>query len=204
MGDYLAGEEMRVSRCLAWGSALRASYFLLLRQKKVSKEKATPGSASGCARSLALLDGPGGWQTRLRLRQRQPTAPGPPALLSASQGARKTIPAQAVFRIFAIFCAVDRNSLFLSPGGRQPDVFPGPHVARRATQMRPGVVGEDCLRAAGPSSAAPGPYRVAQGSRRSRPHNLGSPSFWLLFLGEARKSTPAPQARKPLPIAKRR
>ena len=29
----------------AWGSALRASHFLLLRQKKVSKEKATPGSA---------------------------------------------------------------------------------------------------------------------------------------------------------------
>ena len=84
------------------------------------------------------------------------------------------------------------------------DAFPGPHVARRATQVRPGEVGEDCLRAAGPSSAAPGPYRVAQGSRRSRPHNLGSPSFWLLFLGEARKSTPAPQARKPLPIAKRR
>ena len=36
--------------------------------------------------------------------------------------------------------------------------------------------------------------RVAQGSWRSQPRNLGSPSFWLLFLGEARKSTPATKA----------
>ena len=34
--------------------------------------------------------------------------------------------------------------------------------------------------------------RVAQGTRRAP--TLGSPSFWLLFLGEARKSTPARKA----------
>ena len=43
-------------------SALRAAYFLLLRQKKVSKEKATPGLAPGVARFLALLGEPGGWR----------------------------------------------------------------------------------------------------------------------------------------------
>lgn len=37
------------------------AYFLLLRQKKVAKEKATPRSAPRYAGSLALLDGPGGW-----------------------------------------------------------------------------------------------------------------------------------------------
>jgi len=42
-------------------SALRASHFLLLRQKKVSKEKATPGCAVGFADSPALLETPGGW-----------------------------------------------------------------------------------------------------------------------------------------------
>ena len=36
------------------------AYFLLLRQKKVAKEKATPRSAPGVARSLALLGRPGG------------------------------------------------------------------------------------------------------------------------------------------------
>ncbi len=40
------------------------AYFLLLRQKKVAKEKATPGYAVGCADSPALLKGPGGCGTR--------------------------------------------------------------------------------------------------------------------------------------------
>jgi hypothetical protein len=37
------------------------AYFLLLRQKKVAKEKATPGSVSGYAGFPALLETPGGW-----------------------------------------------------------------------------------------------------------------------------------------------
>ncbi len=40
------------------------AYFLLLRQKKVAKEKATPGYAVGCADSPALLEAPGGCGTR--------------------------------------------------------------------------------------------------------------------------------------------
>ena len=52
---------MGLALAQACGSALRASHFLLLRQKKVSKEKATPRSAPGVARSLALLGRPGGW-----------------------------------------------------------------------------------------------------------------------------------------------
>ena len=36
------------------------AFFLLLRQKKVAKEKATPRSAPGVARFLALLGRPGG------------------------------------------------------------------------------------------------------------------------------------------------
>ncbi len=37
------------------------AYFFLLRQEKVAKKKATPGSAPGCAGYPALLEGPGGW-----------------------------------------------------------------------------------------------------------------------------------------------
>ena len=49
----------------ALGSAVdRRAYFLLLRQKKVAKEKATPAYAVGCADSLALLEAPGGCGTR--------------------------------------------------------------------------------------------------------------------------------------------
>jgi hypothetical protein len=40
------------------------AYFLLLRQKKVAKEKATPGYAVGVANSPALLETPGGCGTR--------------------------------------------------------------------------------------------------------------------------------------------
>ncbi len=40
------------------------AYFLLLRQKKVAKEKATPGCAVGCADSPALLETGGGCGTR--------------------------------------------------------------------------------------------------------------------------------------------
>src|SRR6185369_13655040 len=47
------------------GSAVeRRAYFLLLRQKKVAKEKATPGYAVGVADSPALLGKPGGCGTR--------------------------------------------------------------------------------------------------------------------------------------------
>src|SRR6185369_8906625 len=37
------------------------AYFLLCGQKKVAKEKATPGSVPGYARFPALLEAPGGW-----------------------------------------------------------------------------------------------------------------------------------------------
>ena len=40
------------------------AYFLLLRQKKVAKEKATPGYAVGYADSPALLEAPGGCGTQ--------------------------------------------------------------------------------------------------------------------------------------------
>ncbi|MFV5216182.1 hypothetical protein ACLIIZ_20870, partial [Azonexus caeni] len=41
----------------------RRAYFLFCGKKKVAKEKATPRSAPGCARSLALLGAPGGCGT---------------------------------------------------------------------------------------------------------------------------------------------
>ena len=52
LGRYGAPNKLGVPPC---GRA----YFLLLRQKKVAKEKATPGSAP--FGSLALLGAPGGW-----------------------------------------------------------------------------------------------------------------------------------------------
>jgi hypothetical protein len=203
MGDYLAGEEMRVSRCLAWGSALRASYFLLLRQKKVSKEKATPGSASGCTRSLALLDGPGGLLNSPAAQTTPADCTRPACVAQRLSRGPENHPSSTGVPHFWTFCAVDRNSLFLSLGGCAATSFRVPMW--RAEQRRwAGGTRRGLSEGRRPEFRSHPARRVAQGSRRSRPHNLGSPSFRLLFLGEARKSTPALQARKPLPIAKRR
>jgi hypothetical protein len=71
------------------------AYFLLLRQKKVAKEKATPGYAAGVAGSPALLEAggacgtrPGGPQTVLGLFP--PASP----LLGAPHGDPKSVSAQ--------------------------------------------------------------------------------------------------------------
>ena len=59
------------------------AYFLLLRQKKVAKEKATPGYAVGCADSPALLGSPGGWLNS-PLRGSNTASRNPPARLRCS------------------------------------------------------------------------------------------------------------------------
>ncbi len=64
MGGYLRGGEMRVTLNRLGVPPCWRAYFLLLRQKKVAKEKATPGCAVGCANFPALLEGPGGCGTR--------------------------------------------------------------------------------------------------------------------------------------------
>ena len=66
---------------------LRASYFLLLRQKKVSKEKATP--LTRLATPTPLRYSPGRAAAELGatpLKQSSPTSPGLSALLTASDG----------------------------------------------------------------------------------------------------------------------
>ena len=80
------------------GGSPAASHFLLLRQKKVTQEKATPGSSAltGCP---ALLASEGGCGTRARrdnkhvvsfvlaLRQSSRTSPAFAPLLGSSHGA---------------------------------------------------------------------------------------------------------------------
>ena len=70
----------------ALGSAVdRRAYFLLLRQNKVAKEKATPAYAVGYADSLALLEVPGGCGTRLGCAKPQTVLADYPRPFSAAQ-----------------------------------------------------------------------------------------------------------------------
>jgi len=112
---------------LAVGSALAArAYFLLLRQKKVAKEKATPGYAVGYADFPALLATGGGCGTR-------PCGPQtvlalfPPAaaLLGAPHGGPKGVPEQAAAGFFNC-CGRPSKKLRNESLPSSPDVFPGP------------------------------------------------------------------------------
>jgi hypothetical protein len=64
------------------------------------------------------------------------------------------------------------NSEFNRFGG---DAFPGPHVERRATELMADK-GRGLSEARRAKFRSPRQLRVAQGSRRSRPRSLGSPS----------------------------
>jgi hypothetical protein len=192
MGDYFAGEEVKFFLCLAWGVALRASHFLLLRQKKVSKEKATPGSVSGCAGFPALLETPGGWLNSPAAQTTPADCPRRSYVAQhLSRGPVKHPGPSSGFHFLAFF-RVDRNSLFFcSPV--VPHRLSGPHVARRATQAL-AEKGRGLFEGRSPEFRSPRQYRVAQGTRRSRAQNLGSPFLWLLSFGEAKESTSARKA----------
>jgi len=201
---------------LAWGSALRASHFLLLRQKKVSKEKATPGFAVPFGDSPALLE-TGGATPRVLLRDAahhsgrcgtRPCGPQtvlglfPPAspLLGAPHGDPKGVSAQRA------------NAQFRR---RHSGESRNPEKPRHWTPAFAGVTGQSAN--AQSTDGLPGPLRGAEqrrnagGSRRglsegrrpefrSRPAfrvaqgtpeggtDPGSPFLCLLSFGEAKES----------------
>jgi hypothetical protein len=181
------------SLCLAWGSALRASYFLLLRQKKVSKEKATPGSAPGCARSLALLGRPGGWLNSPAAQTTPADCSRPACVAQRLSRGPENHPGSTGVPHFWPFCAVDHSSLFFSLAGYAATPFRVPMWS--AEQHRwAGGSRRGLSEGRRPEFRSRPARRVAQGSRRSRPRSLGSPFLWLLSFGEAKESTPARKA----------
>jgi hypothetical protein len=182
------------------------AYFLLLRQKKVAKEKATPGSAP--AARVPCATRPSGRLAKLACGSDR-RKPKPPASLRCSaplRGTRKASPPNRWERFWAVFSGrplKTRHFLFSSwaePSFR--DAFPGPHVERRATELM-AEKGRGLSEARRAEFRSPRQQRVAQGSRRSRPRSLGSPFLWLLSFGEAKESMPARKAephRKTSPI----
>jgi hypothetical protein len=183
---------MTGSLCLAWGTALRASHFLLLRQKKVSKEKATPGYAVGYADSPALLATGGGCGTRGCASQTVLALfPPAPALLGTSHGDPKGVSALPAEHFFDC-CGRPEKKLKNETHCFSPDAFPGP--LRGAEQRRNAGGSRLALSEPQASLASRPAFRVAQGIRRSRTPTQGSPFLWLLSFGEAKESTPARKA----------
>jgi hypothetical protein len=185
---------MELSLCKFGVPPCGRAYFLLLRQKKVAKEKATPGCAVGCADSPALLGTGGGCGTRGYAPQTVLALfPPAPALLGAPHGDPKDVAALPVSRNTGS-CGRPSKKAKNAERRLSPDGFPGPLGG--AEQRR--VVGGSRLALSEPkaSLASRPTTRVAQGTRRSRAPTQGWPSFWLLFLGQTRKSTPADKAEQ--------
>ena len=178
--------DARFSALDALGSApdARAS-FLLRRQKKGAKEKATPAlRGRRCRLPCATREAGRLRNSGFVLRQSSPTSPGRTPLLGAARGGWHTER------------NLERNVIQLAAAIRS--VFNLP-FASSSSAGRNGKKGEDCLRTEGPSSAAL-PLRLSSAEDPAQPGDAaGAPSSWLLLLGKTRRSTPARQARNRAP-----
>jgi len=160
------------------------AYFLLLRQKKVAKEKATPGSAPAtpvpCATRragrLAKLACGSDNASRLLPARLRCSAPLMGTLKSVARRTHSQIP--------NCFSRSGKQPASQDPSYSRV-VYRAPWEAL-SNAGTPGAFGEDCLRAKPEFRSRPA-FRVAQGTGEAGAAP-GSPSFCLLFLGEARKS----------------
>ena len=169
----------------ALGSAVdRRAYFLLLRQKKVAKEKATPTSAVGCADCPVLLE-PGGGLRNSPLRGSDSPRPSFRRLLRCSALQTGT---QNQSRTPLLRSTKQNRQKPKSVALRSVLNLPS---AASSSAGRPGIKGEDCLRGAAPSSAAPRGDRAAQRTRRSRATQRARP-FFAYFLSARRKKVMSP------------
>ncbi len=148
----------------AWGSALEArAYFLLLRQKKVAKEKATPGSAP-LRGSLRYSAGRAACQNSPAAQTRQADCPRPASVAQRLSRGPKDVPAQPARQKIAC-CGrrlrMGKNQIRCDTGSARVG-YPGP--LRGAEQRRLArIKGEHCLRAK-PELRSPRASRVAQGT----------------------------------------
>ena len=161
---------MGVSSSSAVGSALAArAYFLLLRQKKVAKEKATPRAAP-CG-SLALLGVPGGWLN------------SPAAQTTPAEGPRPTCVAQRLPWGPQKAAVRTRRCVFLAYRSRNGR-FAGPLGRCRATQ---GLAEKGRGLSEGEARVPqPPPVPSSAGNRRSR-HRPRVAFFLLTFSWRSKK-----------------
>ena len=194
----LCSSEVRLAPWLAWfsepwGSAWRACNFFLLRQEKVTKKKATPGSTPGFARFLALLGPPGGSLNSPAARTTPPEGPRKPCVaqrLPWGEGRPGFGNGSAVLAVRVRSVSEIRLTVSARP-------LLGP---LRGAEQRRGLGGSRLALSEPPWGASlasrPSP-RVAQGSPQGGPPTQGWLLLWLLSSCHQEESTPAPPARNP-------
>ena len=181
-------------------SSRRGSYFLLLRQKKVAKEKATPLSATlrFATGNLRCSGFAGSRRTRFAQTAASPD-PRNPALLGAYRGAwipngpllrSATKPPQARSACGGWYW------LFGSDSAERSDGLSSPHPfwLRRGAQMEAGSGPQLFERS---EFCGPPPESSTAGcpQRSGGTQTVGSPFFCLRFFGEAKKSRSPAGAR---------
>ena len=186
----MGAEDSRFSPAKGFALEARAN-FPLLRQKKVAKEKATPGYAVGCAESPALLETGGGCGTRATpSNSPRPFSAGFSVARRSTRGPR-SVSQRTGYQEFECHGQPGKKPKNEIPS-LLTDALPDP---LRGAEQRRNVGGSRLALSEPKASLASRPaFRVAQGSRRSRPRNPGSPFLWLLSFGEAKESKPASKA----------
>ena len=147
----------------AWGSALMASHFLLLRQKKVSKEKATPGSAPlrGSLRYSALAGA--AELGAAPLKQSSPFFRQRLRCSAPLKGARKTSRHNRLVAVVACYGRRPKKGKNQTGTPSTPDGLPGP--LRGAEQRRnTGGSRRGLSEGRSPEFRSRPAFRVAQGT----------------------------------------
>ncbi len=165
------------------------AYFFLLRQEKVAKKKATPRSAPGVARSLALLGRPGGWLNSPSAQTTPADSPRPTCVAQRLPRGPEERPRSTI---------APKNTGFHAPPKKPPkneihrfsmDASPGPLERCRATQ---GLADRGRGLFEGEARVPqPPPAPSSTGNRRSR-HRPRVAFFLLTFSWRSKKKQDAP------------
>ncbi len=209
MGGDFFGEEVSISLFLAMGSApelwscflMRClppcgrAYFLLRGQKKVAKEKATPGSVSRYAGFPALLETPGGCATRGCAPQTV-LADCPRHFCVARHLSRGPKGGMAEASREQMTCCGQLPKKGKNQESADtlsaPDGLPGP--LRGAKQRRRAGGSRLALFEPQASSGKPPGLSSSARNRACPAPTQGWPFLWLLSFGHTKESTPARKA----------
>ena len=184
------------------------AYFLLLRQKKVAKEKATPGCAVGYADSPALLETGGGCGTRATpsnsprpfsadFSVARRSTRGPKGKTESGSHCHSRESGSPGPRLDSRLRGNDGSgrpaqTVYDGTGRRARIVFPGPLGG--AEQRRNAGGSRLALSEPQASLASRPAFRVAQGTGQRPAPTQGWPFLWLLSFGHTKESTPASKA----------
>ena len=176
-------------------SALEARLTFFLRRQEESKQRRRrPWVGAPFGGSLRYSKGRAAAELGATpLKQSSPTAPGPPALLSASQGDPKGVRAEKSARAECYGQAEKRLKFEISRLGH--GWFSGPLERRRVTQAL-AEKGRGLSEGRRPEFRSPRQRRVTQGTGEAGA-DPGSPFLCLLSFGEAKESKTRLKRGKP-------